>query len=31
MKKANKDIWVVDTLNQIFLRGSKTETNFPKK
>ena len=24
-------IWVVGTLNYLFLRGSKTGTNFPKK
>ena len=25
------DIWVVGTSNYLFLRGSKAETNFPKK
>ena len=31
MKSTNMDIWVVGTSNLIFLRGSKTETNCPKK
>ena len=27
----NIDIWVVGTSNQVFIRGSTTETKFPKK
>ena len=30
-KTMNMDIWVVGTLNQLFIRGSKTETKFLKK
>ena len=30
-KIMNMDIWVVGTLNQLFIRGSKTETKFLKK
>ena len=30
-KNTNMDIWVVGTVNWLFLRGSKTGTNFPKK
>ena len=30
-KITNMDIWVVGTSNWLFLRGSKTGTNFPKK
>ena len=29
-KNVNMDIWVVGTSNYAFLRGAKTETNFPK-
>ena len=31
LRRLIMDIWVVGTSNQLFLRGSKTETNFPKK
>ena len=30
-KSMNIDIWVVGTLNQLFIRGSDTETKFSKK
>ena len=30
-KSANMDIWVVGTSNQLFMRGSQTETKFSKK
>ena len=30
-KSVNKDIWIVGTSNQLFIRGSETETKFPKK
>ena len=30
-KSMNMVIWVVDTSNQLFRRGSYTETKFPKK
>ena len=29
-KSANMGIWVVGTTNQLFMRGSKTDTKFPK-
>ena len=29
-ESVNMDIWVVGTSNQLFIRGSYTETNFPK-
>ena len=29
-KSMNTDIWVVDTLDQLFIRGSYTEKNFQK-
>ena len=29
-KKTNMDIWVVDTSNELFIRGSYTETKFSK-
>ena len=28
MKSVNIDIWVIDTLNQLFVRGSYTEIKF---
>ena len=31
LKIMNMDIWVVGALNQVFIRGSKTETKFLKK
>ena len=30
-KSMNMDIWVVGTMNQLFIRGSYTETKFSKK
>ena len=30
-KTMNMDIWVAVTSNQLFIRGSYAETNFPKK
>ena len=30
-KRMNMDIWVVSISNQIFIRGSNTETKFSKK
>ena len=29
-KSMNIDMWVVGTSNQVFIRGSTTETKFPK-
>ena len=29
-KSTNMDIWVVDTSNQLFIRGSEIETKFSK-
>ena len=31
VKSTNMDIWVVGTLNQVFIRGIKTETEFSLK
>ena len=30
-KNINQDIWVVGTLNQLFIRGSNTEVKVSKK
>ena len=30
-KKTNMNIWVVDTSNELFIRGTYTETKFSKK
>ena len=30
MKKINMRIWEIDTLNQLFIKGSYTEINFSK-
>ena len=30
-KSINMDIWIIDTLNQLFIRGSYTQIKFSKK